>query len=125
MQRQKAYMMADPPPNDAAAVRQVRFHYIKGNFFRVVHVDGVIGGWTGPGNLHIATYSERPAIPQITEHEITEPGIGPPLKSEGKVGFVRELDVDLMLTRDRAMELRDWLTERLEEFDRLSREAMK
>jgi len=110
--------MADEPSDDAAKAR-VRFHYIKSNFFRVVHVDGIIGSWTGPGCLHMATYSERPAIPQVTEHEVRDSSLGPSQTIEGRAGFVRELDVDLMLTRDRAVELRNWLNDRLEEFEGL------
>jgi hypothetical protein len=109
----------------AAAADRVRFHYIKGNFFRVVHVDGCIGGPTPAGLIHCATYSERPAIPQVTEHEIQEtaPTLGPPLSVEGKAGFVRELDVDLILSRDRAVELRDWLTNKIDELDKLLRQG--
>jgi hypothetical protein len=114
--------MANKPSKGTASVPPaIRFHYIKGNYFRVVHVDGIIGGWTAPGLLHIATYSERPAIPQVTEHELREPTLGPAQNVEGKAGFVRELDVDLMLSKERVVEIRDWLTERLNELEQLQK----
>ena len=43
----------------------LRFFYIKAYNFRVVHVDGVIGGITPKGLLHLAVFSERAAIPQV------------------------------------------------------------
>ena len=110
-----------------AGLARVRFHYIKSNFFRVVHVDGILGGWTAPGQLHVATYSERPAIPQMTEHEVNEEErkFGTADVIEGKAGFVRELDVDLMLSHTRAVEIRDWLNQRLEEFEVLNKEGFE
>jgi hypothetical protein len=114
--------MSDVPPKDAVGQR-IRFHYIKSPAFRVIHVNGVIGGWNGSGELHIATYSERPAIPQIMEHELLTETLGPAVSIEGKTGFVREIDVDLMLNRQRAIELRDWLNAKLEEFDKLTRDG--
>jgi len=111
--------MADVPPNNAAAKR-VKFHYIKSNAFRVVHVNGFIGGWNGVGELHIAPYSERPAIPTLVEQELlTRETLGPTTIVEGRTGFVREVDVDMMLNRDRVVELRDWLNAKLEEFDKI------
>jgi hypothetical protein len=55
----------------------------------------------------------------MTEHELTETSLGPPFRTEGKAGLVRELDIDLLLTPDRVIELLDWLTDRLEELERL------
>lgn len=105
----------------AKSPSRLRFHYLKSNLFRVVHVDGVLGGWTGPGLLHIATYSERPAIPTVTEHDLIEDQqqLGPADLVEGKTGFVRELDIDLMMNFERAVEMRDWLTQRIDEFKAL------
>jgi hypothetical protein len=111
--------MADEP--SGAPTKKVRFHYIKSNLFRVIHVDGAIGGITPHGNIHCAVYSERQAIPQVTEHEVVsvETPLGPGRAVEGKAGFVRELDVDLMMTRDKAVELRQWLSDRIDEYDNL------
>src|SRR5262245_27437938 len=100
--------MSDVPPK-GSAVQRIKFHYIKSPAFRVVHVNGFIGGWNGIGELHIACYSERPAIPQVVEQELLTETLGPATPVEGKTGFVREIDVDMMLNRDRVVELRDWL----------------
>jgi hypothetical protein len=109
--------MVDTPISGDAPQR-IKFHYIKGQQFRVVHVDGLIGGVTPKGLIHIAVYSERPAIPQVTEHVLSEAGVlGDIASQEGKEGIVREIDVDLMITRTTAVEFRDWLTERIKDID--------
>jgi hypothetical protein len=109
-------MVDTPIPGDAP--QRIKFHYIKGQHFRVVHVDGLIGGVTPRGLIHMAVYSERPAIPQVTEHALSETGmLGDIASQEGKEGIVREIDVDLMITRTTAIEFRDWLTERINDMD--------
>lgn len=104
----------DPAPAN------VRFYYIKSGQFRVLHVDGILGGITPKGLIHIATYRERPAIPQTSDHAITPQGdLSPPVAQEGKAGIVREMDADLILSRQTAVEIRDWLTQRIEELEKL------
>jgi len=99
---------------------KVRFFYIKGNHFRVLHVDGALGGITPRGFLHFAVYSERPAIPQTAEHQVSIEGrLSEPLSQEGKQGIVRELDADLIMTMQTATDLRDWLSKRIEQLERL------
>jgi len=111
--------MADENAPVARAPQSVRFFYIKGQHFRVVHMDGLIGGLTPRGMLHVSTYSERPAIPQTTEHDIGENGqLSGAIHQEGKVGIVRELDVDIIMSRTTAVELRDWLTDRIADIDK-------
>ena len=107
-----------------AAVRRVRFFYVESNSFRVAHVDGVIGGITPKGLIHVSVFSERAAIPLTADHEITPEGrLLEPISQEGKHGVVREIDIDLMMTRTTAAELRDWLTTRLDDLDRLLADA--
>ena len=99
---------------------KVRFFYIKGNHFRVLHVDGALGGITPRGFLHFSVYSERPAIPQTAEHQVSIEGrLSEPLSQEGKQGIVRELDADLIMTMQTATELRDWLSKRIEQMEQL------
>ena len=81
--------MADAPP--------VRFHYIKSNTYRVVHVDGVYGGPTPGKLLYVSFYNERFPIPNVIEHAATDIGgdtvaLGEETRREGKDGVVREID---------------------------------
>lgn len=100
------------------APQRLRFHYIKSQSFRVVHVDGALGGVTPRGLIHCAVYSERAAIPQTTEHDLSAEGrLGDVVSQEGKEGIVRELDVDLIMTMQTAIDLRDWLNARIGELE--------
>jgi hypothetical protein len=113
--------MPRKPPSETRTAK-VRFYYIKGNYFRVLHVDGALGSITPRGLIHFAVYSERPAILQSAEHDISPEGqLGDPVTQEGKQGIVRELDADLVMTKQTATELRDWLNTRISELDVIER----
>jgi hypothetical protein len=100
---------------------QIQFHYVKASQFRVVHVDGIVGGLTPRGLLHMAPYSERPAIPQVVVHEIGPDGrLGhPPVQQMGRSGVVRELEVDLMIDLKTMEAIHEWLGDRLAEAKKL------
>jgi hypothetical protein len=59
----KAKTTSEPelPQEDEVVV----FEYIKSQLFRVIHSDGAIGGITPTGNVHVAFYSDRAAIPKV------------------------------------------------------------
>ena len=81
----------------------LKFHYIKGNFFHVVHADGAIGGLTPSRQIFLSLYSERSAIPQSIEMEVTSEGtLGHEIDRIGKDGLVRELEVGIMLSASAA-----------------------
>ncbi len=102
--------------------QKVIFHFLKSRFFRVAHVDGVIGSPTPMGHIHMTVFSERPALPQKMEHQIGPDGeIGEP-EITGREGFVREMECDLIMTRSVAENMRQWLDERIAELDALQRE---
>lgn len=100
------------------APSSVTFHYIKANDFRVVHVDGAIGGITPRGLIHAAIYNERAAIPQTVVNSLNTDGlVGEVMEVNVKPGIVREMQVDLLLDRDAAESLRIWLGEKVAELD--------
>ena len=93
--------------------KSVVFHYIKGTAFRTVHVDGALGAAAPSGHVHCSVYSERPAIPRIVKHKIDDDGnlLDESETIDGKEGYVRELEVDLVMSADVARALAIWLTE--------------
>jgi hypothetical protein len=102
--------------------KQVAFHYLKSNLFRVVHADGFVGGITPRGLIHFVTYSERAAIPQIVINEVdaqTGGVVGKEIQQIGREGIVREMEVDTMIDLATARSLRDWLTTRVDELEAL------
>lgn len=91
---------------------EVTFHIIKSNFFRVLHIDGVWGAFTPDGNLHISVYNERVAIPQKIVIGISQDGsTGDELRDrrEGKDGYVREIEADLVMDIATARSFNSWL----------------
>lgn len=102
-----------------AAATPVAFNYIKSNSFRVIHVDGAIGSITPRGLIHAALYSERMPIPRLMVHPMGSDGnLLPPVEQEIRPGVVREVEVSLLLDRNSAESLREWLGQQLAELDR-------
>lgn len=100
---------------------RVRFHYIKGNQFRTIYIDGVYGGLTPSGLIQAAVYSERSPIPEQTVHMIEGGRLGREIREErtSRDGPVRELEVSLVMNREQAQNLVDWLTDKINVIDTL------
>jgi hypothetical protein len=117
--------LAEQPPKggNGQPTQEVVFDYIKGEFFRVIHADGMIGGPTPQGNLHIAFFSERPPIPKRTVQTVTALGaLGAPVPEKMVVRdctVVREMDVDVMMTFQVAEQFHQWLGQTLDEMKKL------
>ena len=98
---------------------KVKFHYIKGNFFRVVHMDGVFGGLSPSGDIFASVFSQRPPIPTLTVQSVKETGeLGDELMSERAVrdGLVREIEIGLVMRPEVAEQLIKWLQERVDQY---------
>ncbi|MDA2915925.1 hypothetical protein MYX64_03655 [Nitrospinae bacterium AH_259_B05_G02_I21] len=106
----------------------VRFDYIKSQYFRVIHADGAIGGVTPSGFIHFALYNERPAIPRQITHLINPDGSLGELVTEKTVSretVVREMDVDVVLSVPVAESLRKWLKEQIDNAKTVQAEIKK
>jgi hypothetical protein len=100
----------------AADKDKVKFHYIKSNDFRVVHVDGVFGGVTPTGDIFVSVFNQRPPIPNVTVQPVKENGeLGEEILSErvSRDGIIRELEVGLAMRPDVAEAMIRWLQDRL------------
>ena len=105
-------MSENLPPN------VLKFHYIKGNFFRVVHADGAIGGITPNRGVFLSLFSERGAIPQVIEQVINADGsLGKETVREGKEGLVREVEIGVMLSCQAAKTIAEWLLKQAQILD--------
>lgn len=99
---------ADQPPK---VIGQLRFHQIKSNYFRVVHADGM---WcsVSQNNVHLTFYNERAPLPtEVVSNVLENNTLGGEdySKRVAKQDFVRELEVDVVLSRQVAVFLHDWL----------------
>jgi hypothetical protein len=87
--------------------------YLKAGFFRVVHVDGVVGGGTPTGELHIGLWSQRFPYPGRLDFDYVADGTLSATASrvEGEVGadLTRELEVGVIMTPTTALALIDLL----------------
>ena len=104
----------------------VPFHYIKSNFFRVAHADGVVGSVTPAGLIFIGFYSERGPIPQVMVHDITEAGqVGSERTEEriSKKGVVREVELGTMMSAEVATSFIAWLQEKIDLIQKLRKTA--
>ena len=111
----------NPPEKD-----KVKFHYIKANGFRVVHMDGVFGGLSPTGDIFMSIFSQRPPIPQITVQPVKENGeLGDELVSERTVkeGLVREIEVGIAVRPEIAETLIKWLQEKVDTYKSLRSKA--
>src|ERR1700737_3167553 len=100
---------------------EVAFDYIKAHDFRVIWVDGVVGGPTPHGHIHCAVYAERTALPrrQVFRIEELQGGmgrLGPEVleKQISRGSIVREMACDLFLSAQGAESLAHWLLSQVE-----------
>lgn len=117
-----------PKAPSKSKLQSVNFHYIKGPDFRSVHIDGAIGGLTTKGFLHIALFAERAPIPQEITFEVLPDGrLGEedPNKRVSKEGVIRQMEVDVIVNEETAKDLRNWLDQRLADFDERRKQIAK
>lgn len=113
-------MVDDPKAEKNPTAPTIVFDYIKSSSFRCVRADGVVGGITPHGYIHMAFFSERPAIPRRVIHELQEDGnIGEIRDMETRNSIIREMDTDVFITLDAAKNLHTWLAQQIEEFENL------
>ena len=101
---------------------KVKFYYLKANEFRVVHMDGVVGGLSPTGDIYMSVFSQRPPIPQVTVQSVKEDGqLGEEIISERliKDGIVREIEVGITFRPETAEIVIKWLQEKVAEYNGL------
>ncbi len=108
------YMSEEIASNPSAkAVKELKFHFIKSNFYRVVHGDGIFGGITPTGKIQMAVFSQRHPFPQVTVHRMDGNLIGPEIERISKDGIVREIEVGIVMDLELAISLRKWIDDKI------------
>lgn len=106
--------------------QSVQFRYLKSNFFRVAHIDGVIGGITPTRGIFVSLYHQRSAIPDVTEQALLPDGtLGEESVIEAQRELVREVEVGLVMSSETAEVLARFLTERVTLLRELGRDWEK
>lgn len=97
-----------PNPETPKPVKSIEIHQEKGNFFRVIHADGVWCSVNTYKQIHMTFYNERYPIPTKIFLGLNEKGfsIGEELdKRETKKDWFREMEVDVVLNLDAARQV--------------------
>lgn len=115
--RQKQKAKAKPPDS-------LEILYTKSNACRVVHADGAYGGVTPTLNIYMALYSQHNATPDATTlrfdraAKVAKEEIRTPTHP-----WVREIESEVIMSRDTALALRDWLNGRLDVADKMESDS--
>jgi hypothetical protein len=110
---------------DETKPSSVRFHYVKSNYFRVIHADGAYGGLTPYGGIFLSLYNDRKAIPDETVQSVGENGLlGPEIseRTKTKDGIEREVETCIIMTLNTAKAIQQWLEERIKILEKLQEE---
>jgi hypothetical protein len=97
---------------DETPVRWIQVHQIKGNYFRVIHADGVWFSVSPDKFLHLTFYSERYPMPKSIFFPVNEAGtvMGEDIpKRDTLKDWVREMEVDVVLSVTAAKSVREGL----------------
>lgn len=100
-------------------------NYVKSNYFRVIHADGAWGGLSPSGDIHIAFYNERAAIPDRSKITVSEQASRTvkPEEFEATSQHVREVEVDVIVDLNTAISLRSWLDGKIKSLQKLVTQA--
>jgi len=113
-------------PESSSAQETIAFYYLKTPDYRIVHVDGAIGGVTPQGNIQVSVYAEHAAIPQKAVFHVTEDGaLGDEIVDQrvARDGLIREMSVSLVMTETATREFIEFLNRKLEDLSNIKRVA--
>jgi hypothetical protein len=115
--------MSDATPKSAQAGQsvpeaqiQLPIHFVKSTQFRVIHANGVWFGGDTQQNLHLTFFNERNPIPKKLVLNVNSKGniLGEDMtKRDSKEGLVREMEIDVVLSLQAAMDFHKSLGENL------------
>ncbi len=107
-------------PTEQPAEQRLKVDYIKSNFFRVIHADGLFGGLTPRGNIQMEIWSERQPIPRQSSYRVIVEGDGSPVlgdevmdERQSREAFIREVEVGIVIDLELAKSMIDWLKTRV------------
>lgn len=96
----------------------VKIFYEKGRLFRVIHVDGALGGLTPSRQIFVSLYNQRSPLPKMVEQRLSVDGkLGEVINRETKTGVFREMEIGLVLTSEAAQEIAKFLLQQAKMLD--------
>ncbi len=114
--------MSNPSAPNKTAENQIKFDYIKSNYFRSIHADGIWGGVNGHLDIAMAFYSERPAIPQQITIPIENGKLGNEIEAKrvGRDAVIRDVEISVTMNVEVARSFRHWLDEKISAIDKIN-----
>jgi len=107
---------ASSKPSAPPKKETIAFDYIKGNLYRVISVNGVVGGLAPNGDIHMGIWSQRAPYPRQVVHEINAEGeLGNEVGRDQRDSLIREIEAGLVFNAEMAAAMIGWLQKRLTE----------
>lgn len=102
------------------AADRIEAVYVKSGACRVIHVDGAHGGLTPQLNVYMALFSEHVAPPEAAVYVLDRAQkVAKELPRPPSNKWVREIETEVIMSREVARLLRDWIDERLNAAEKL------
>ena len=106
--------------DDIKSPVQIDIYYDRTPSYRVYHVDGAHGGWTGKAYLAFDFYVEQSPSPQVIRHNVDDKGqLGDIVARGGREGIVRQSECGVIMDFMAAVQFHAWLGERIEHAQRV------
>lgn len=105
---------------------EVKFDYIKSNFFRVIRVDGAHGGMgTNINTIQLAFFSERRPIPKSETYPLVDGKLGERSKKLSRDAIIREVEVEAIIDLDTARALKNLIDENIKKIENIKSQVEK
>jgi len=102
-------------------MKEVKFKYKFSSNYNPVYANGAYGGIGPKGEIIMNFYLERPPIPNAQTHLLSENGELGELTEQDPIDFdstfIRYVDSGVILNIDNAKAIRDFLDQRIREFE--------
>lgn len=105
--------------------QKLEIHFLKSDYFRVIHASGVWYGGDAQKNLHLTFFNERNPIPKKIVINLNDQGhvMGEDeSQRDTKVGVIREMEVDVILSFQAAVEFHRTLGENLQAIEKATKD---
>lgn len=94
--------------------KQLTFRYLKDPGYRLVPINGVWGGITPRGEIHMELFHESQAPPEVVVRSLTpKGGLGEEVDHQPPREISRTILVGVMLTEESAESMANWLHARV------------
>lgn len=111
-------------PERSRTEETIRFEFSKAPDYRVVAANGVWGGLTPRGELHLDFMLDSIGIPAAVVHSITaEGGLGPEITRQPPKVVSRELQFGVLLSLGHAESIANWILDKVREAKAKMREG--